>query len=392
MFMKKICIPILFLLFSNFVHSQSPVGMQVSASVDNGPAPNSVSLYLKSLAAFDANKVDNLVYTIRIPKTAGSGITITMPLLAPAFAHISFQLQKVNTDDGQFYYYLINGTGTVQTPAGTVIAANTSFKVGEITFAGGSVPSSIVQLVDVPDNIPGSIYIRPQFYIQNNLGDFTNVDALYYGTAGAVPTNVAGSAGVSFVPTAGAVVVPVKFLSFNAIKKGVDAELIWKVTNEGAITDRYEVERSTNGIDFIKLNTVAARLNGNSDNAYTEVDAGITSLKAEVFYYRIKQIDKDGQFVYSEIRKIKQGKAGTINIFPNPVKDKTMLTVDMEKDALINIKIFDASGKILLNSNVNGRRGFNSHNIEMGGYASGKYNVIINAGNISKDVSIIKID
>jgi hypothetical protein len=392
-FMKKIGTTIILsVLLSIFVKAQSPTGMQVSASIDNGPTPNSVALYIRTLAAFDANKVDNLVFTVRIPKTAGSNITITMPYLAPAFAHLSFQLQKINVDDGVYYYYLINGTGTVQSAAGTVIAANTSFKVAEIAFTGGIVPSAIVQLVDVPNDLPGNSYIRPQFYIQNNLGDFTNIDALFYGTGGAVATNVAGGAGISFVPTAAAVVVPVKFLSFTALKKGLDAELTWTVANEGSLTDRYEVERSVNGIHFTKVSTVAAKLNGNSSNAYTSLDGSIRSLSAEVFFYRIKQVDKDGQVTYSEIRRISQGKNGAVIIYPNPVKDKATLTVDLDTDEFIHVKIFDASGRVMLNSKLNGTKGLNTHYLNMKGYAAGTYNIMINAGNLSKDINLIKVD
>ena len=191
-----------------------------------------------------------------------------------------------------------------------------------------------------------------------------------------------------------AVAVPVKFLSFTATKKGVDAELNWAVDNEGAITERYEVQRSINGRDYTTQYTVSPKLNGNSSNDYLQVDRDIiNSFRSNsVFFYRIKQIDKDGQFVYSETRKIAESKAGTINLFPNPVKDKTVLTLDLELDGIFSVRIIDAAGKSIINSRVNGRKGFNTYNIDLKGYASGKYNVIVNAGEFTKDIKIIKVD
>ncbi len=103
-------------------------------------------------------------------------------------------------------------------------------------------------------------------------------------------------------------------------------------------------------------------------------------------------MDKDGQVAYSEIRKISQGKNGAVILYPNPVKDKATLTVDLDTDEFIHVKILDASGRVMLNSKVNGRKGLNTQYLNMKGYAAGTYNVMINAGNMSKDVHLIKVD
>ena len=205
--MKRIYIYLICLISSTTVFGQ---GEWVSASIDNAALPNSTSLYIETTNSFDANKCDNIVFTIRIPKTAGSAVAISESFHAASIAHITFSIQKLNVDDGTYYYYLINGAGTVQAPAGTIIPTNTPVKLLELTYSGGT-NNRIVELANIENDIPGNIFLRPQFYIQINLGDITNYTTMFYGTNGAVPVNNQAVTGDDFVGTLLAVVIPVKF-------------------------------------------------------------------------------------------------------------------------------------------------------------------------------------
>lgn len=390
--MKKLFYTFLLLLGNTILLAQSPTGNQVSASIDNGPQANTTSLYLRSESAFDANKVDNIVYTVRIPIASGNGITLTLSNIASAFAHISFAVQRLNVDDGAYYYYLINGTGNIQGSTGTVIAANTPFRVMDVTYTGGTVTSSVVQIVDVPDDIPLNAYIRPQFYIQNNTGPIVNYDLMFYGTAGAVATNSPGQAGNSWVGTAALVVVPVRFLTFTATKRASYVELNWTVENEGPLTARYEVERSTNGRDFTTEYSVPARNNGSASNAYIKEDNESESLRNtySTLFYRIKQFDLNGEFVYSETRKVSFEKTTSISLYPNPVQRKAKLTLDLDKNTNVTVQIFDATGKAVSTTTYRLQKGFNSQEIDFGGLPAGKYNVMINDGVSVSTIRVIK--
>jgi hypothetical protein len=391
--MKKLFYTFLLLFVNVLLFAQSPVGNQVSGSIDNGPSANMTSLYVRTLSAFDANKVDNLVYTVRVPISAGNAITLSISNIAPAFAHISFAIQRLNVTDGVYNYYLVNGTGNIQAAAGTVVAANVPFRVLDITYSGGVVASSAgIQLVDDPDDIPGNAYIRPQFYIQNNLGDFTNYDLMFYATGAGVAFNSPGQAGVSFVGTAGLVVLPVKFLNFTAVKKQASVELNWTVENEGPLTDRYEVERSTNGRDFTTEYIVDARNNGATSNIYLKEDLESEGLKASnnVLFYRIKQYDHNGQFAYSDTRNVRFDKSSNISLYPNPVATKAKLTVDLEKGKDITVQIFDATGKALSNTKYRLVKGFNIQEVDFSSYPAGKYNVVIDDGESVNTIRVIK--
>ncbi len=186
--------------------------------------------------------------------------------------------------------------------------------------------------------------------------------------------------------------VPVKFNGFTAVKKEADGLLTWSVENESAITERYEVERSFNGTDFTKIATVAPKNNGFGSNTYTLTDANLAGLRsAGVIYYRIKQTDRDGKFVYSEIRSIRlDGRGFAVGIYPNPVKDVTTVNIDLVEDTDVLISITDAAGKQVKQVQVQGFKGPNARKVDLSGFASGTYVFKVSAGIEQKTISVVK--
>ena len=110
--------------------------------------------------------------------------------------------------------------------------------------------------------------------------------------------------------------LPVTFTDVKAAQLAKDIAVEWKVENEINVRS-YEVEKSTDGRTFNKMNTTA----GNGGNAaYNWLDK---SPAAGDNFYRIRSIDNDGTAAYSKIVKINISKAGNNNfkIYPNPVMD-----------------------------------------------------------------------
>jgi hypothetical protein len=192
--------------------------------------------------------------------------------------------------------------------------------------------------------------------------------------------------------TTGAVPLPVKFLGFDAIKKGNGAVISWTIENENSLTDRYEVERSLNGSDFTRINTVPAKGNGKTSNSYELVDADLSAIRsAGIFYYRVKQLDKDGQSVYTGIKSLRlENKGLFIGVYPNPVTTMVNLAIDAEQDAVANISISDASGKQVRTSRIQLFKGANNRKIKVDGLASGSYLLKVQTATELKTVTVIK--
>lgn len=190
-----------------------------------------------------------------------------------------------------------------------------------------------------------------------------------------------------------AVPIPVRFLGFNAVKRNSDAILTWNVENESAITDRYEIERSLNGTTFAAVATVRARNNGSSTNSYEATDANIDNLRATgpMVYYRIKQIDRDGKFVYTQVRSIRlDGRTTQISVYPNPVRNNATLNLNLLEDAEVIVTINDAGGKQVQHLQLQGFRGNNIKNIDMSKFSAGSYMIKVQYGTEIKTIPVVK--
>jgi len=114
--------------------------------------------------------------------------------------------------------------------------------------------------------------------------------------------------------------LPVELISFKAQWSEDDGILTW-VTASERNSDRFEVERSTDGIHFVKVGMVKSKGNSTEVLSYlfNDVDAG--QLNADGLYYRLKQIDFDGEFEYSQIVYLDIDKKpidAKVIVFPNP--------------------------------------------------------------------------
>jgi len=114
-------------------------------------------------------------------------------------------------------------------------------------------------------------------------------------------------------------VLPINFISINAIQKGKDVEVDWSVV-EDVNTRKYEVERSSNGISFLKVGEVTAK-GINSTTSYLWLDHQPMSGKN---FYRVRGINADGRYLMSKIAWVNidattPSVESSIKVYPNPV-------------------------------------------------------------------------
>jgi len=105
--------------------------------------------------------------------------------------------------------------------------------------------------------------------------------------------------------------LPVNFTGFYAKKINSGVALTWNVATELNVSG-YEVQRSTNGNDFVKIGFV----NANQSPSYSFTD----NKPFDVAYYRIKSIDIDGSYKYSSVVSLKDQQSNVVlKAFPMPV-------------------------------------------------------------------------
>ncbi|MCY7293451.1 MAG: T9SS type A sorting domain-containing protein, partial [Ferruginibacter sp.] len=172
-------------------------------------------------------------------------------------------------------------------------------------------------------------------------------------------------------------ILPVSLLSFNAFPSTNKVMLQWKVESEINI-DRYDVERSENGINFNFQGKVTGINNGN--NAYSYADENLP--KSTVLYYRLKIFDKDGSFKYSDIIKVTFNKLSfDANIFPNPINGNTLLlTLELNKARKITVNIFNSLGQKVSSQQLNTLSGITNYPINVSTITAGSYTLIVDDG------------
>jgi 1,4-alpha-glucan branching enzyme len=162
--------------------------------------------------------------------------------------------------------------------------------------------------------------------------------------------------------------LPVSLISFSGKNIGASNLLTWNVTNEHGL-GYYELERSTNGQTFFVISKVART--GNSNYNYSD---NFTS-NSPVLFYRLKSTDKDGQYAYSAVVKLRIATGGIFaKVSPNPFTEKLNINIESALKDNATIIVADFSGRQLYKKKVSLFAGSNAFQInETSGFSKGTY-------------------
>jgi hypothetical protein len=138
--------------------------------------------------------------------------------------------------------------------------------------------------------------------------------------------------------------LPVQLVEFTAQVQGAGVAVAWRTASE-VNSDRFEVERSTDGATFAKLGAVAARGTTTQAQSYAFRDAQLPT-GAAVLYYRLRQVDVGGTYTFSPVRVVSLAGAGSsaspLALFPNPTTATATLT---GVPAQVAVQVLDALGR-----------------------------------------------
>lgn len=217
----------------------------------------------------------------------------------------------------------------------------------------------------------------------------TTATADNIGAALGVTDDIMGITRSIGLPDAGAYefgsILPASALSFLGYQYKNTNKLEWRTTTENN-NKGFELLRSytNNENDFTKTAFIPSNaVGGNSSSAtyyfYTDVATTTTT------YYKLKQIDKDGKFVFSNtisIKPVKTNEIGIVSIYPNPTVSKTKATIVASTRTTASLIVADVYGKTVATQNVLLNAGNNIIELNLSHIAKGVYTlkVICNSG------------
>lgn len=208
---------------------------------------------------------------------------------------------------------------------------------------------------------------------QNNAIDF---DTIPY----AVPRN---SASPVHICTLAEITAPVKLSSFNIAKTGNNVNLSW-ATQQEINNKAFVIQRSNDGINnWQDLTTVDAVGNSSIIVNYSGTD----NVPLNGFnYYRLKQINMDGSFTFSSIKKVLFSASYKVLVTPNPAKDFINVYVSKNNNSTTLVKVINLNGQVVRSESSS----LSTISISTNGIAKGVYFVkIIDANNVTtKKISV----
>ncbi len=185
----------------------------------------------------------------------------------------------------------------------------------------------------------------------------------------------------------------VKLLTFNGSISNQIATLKW-VTVQELNNDRFEVQRSSNGLDFEFAGTLKGAGNAKRQIAYQFAD-DLYCYKYPEVYYRLKQIDFDGKATYSPLVKMvaEQGIASKVSVYPNPFSTSFNINFEACNAGIVAIELFDINGRTLSSAQYNSVKGSNNYLItSLLGQQPGLYFVRATLNGEVRVVKVVKED
>jgi len=188
--------------------------------------------------------------------------------------------------------------------------------------------------------------------------------------------------------------LPVELDAFSAEKAGERrVRLSWSTESE-INASHFEVERSFDNSYFESIGQVSA-----SGNTTTRVDYQFFYERIPEFrnqtivYYRLKMVDLDGSFEYSDVRGLNFDKSNVegVEVFPNPTNQWVYIDVsniDFEIED-VNLKVFDLNGRLILDKEI---LGSGLEALDISQFRQGVYQLVVQQGETMYREKIVRVD
>lgn len=228
-----------------------------------------------------------------------------------------------------------------------------------IETAGG-IDDDYAKSVDV--DWAGNVYVTGNFLANCFIGD---------------ETLISNGKNDIFVAKLGDAWVPVELVAFEASVEGNEVTLQWSTATE-TNNAGFEVQKSSDGVTFSKIAFIDGAGTSTEMKYYSYTD---TDCDEGTYYYRLKQVDQDGSFDYSNVTEtnIHTPTEFTLNQnFPNPFNPSTTISFSLPEVANVVIDIYNSNGEQI-------RELVNSS------YASGIHEVSFDASSLPSGIYLYKI-
>ncbi len=178
--------------------------------------------------------------------------------------------------------------------------------------------------------------------------------------------------------------LPVELTSFNAALQNGKVLLTWETATE-INNQRFEIERKADNQNWITAGFKNGHENSSNTNKYNFTD-DISDLSASKLSYRLKQIDFNGNYSYSNVINVENSVPDNFALYqnyPNPFNPSTIIKYQIPKENFVSLKIYNSLGQVVANP-VNGmvNAGVHQLNFNTSSLSSGIYYYVLKVGQL----------
>lgn len=208
----------------------------------------------------------------------------------------------------------------------------------------------------------------------SSIGGITNVGGAFAKTVSPALTSF------SFLPISigtASSPLPIELLDFSVKRVNNDAHLEWSTASE-TNNDHFEIERSLDGVTYKQIGTEKGAGNSTQVINYemNDVNAGDFVLNGTI-YYRLKQVDYDGKYSYSNIQNVFFSDEASTLIYPNPTQGNLTISYTAASEYEIMIRVIDILGAIVKEQKIQTDRGKHDLKLDLNELANGHYKIML---------------
>ncbi len=175
------------------------------------------------------------------------------------------------------------------------------------------------------------------------------------------------------VSCTGALVAPNNTLTFNAYRKGLNSELKW-INNTGDKNEFFDIERSTDGVNFTKIGRVDGKGGNAGDQLYFQTFDRNPSVGDNI--YRLKMVWKDGTVSFSQEQTVRFDEIPAIGIYPNPAADELFVDLSQFVGQKVAINLVNNLGINVFTKTIK-EAVDEAHRLDISDIHSGSYRIFI---------------
>ena len=251
--------------------------------------------------------------------------------------------------------------------------------IARSTDGGASFTNELVSTEPSSTNIPNS---------DVRFGDYINIDFVGGNIVPVWTDERAGGFDMDIYTGQIPPIVPVELISFTHRIVNGKVTLIW-VTATELNNMGFEIQRSLDNNIFVTIGFVGGKGNSTTNQYYSFTDESIPGK----IYYRLKQVDFNGSYNYSQIIEVDGVTVSTIQLqqnYPNPFNPNTTIKYQLGNDGFVNLKVFNSLGEQVAEP-VNQFQKGGSHQLifEVKDLPSGIYVYQLSSGNYTESKKMI---